>query len=156
GAERLSEIYRAAARIICEKGYHAASISNIADAVGITKAAIYHYIPEKRELLFAIISFGMDQLDQVVITPARAITDAEQRLRTIIANHARLITSSATPQGNQITIVTDETAWLPPAQRRKINQRKRAYIDLVQETLKQLKEEGKLREVDITTAAFSL
>jgi hypothetical protein len=41
-------------------------------------------------------------------------------------------------------------------QRRKIDQRKRVYVDLVRDTLKQLKEEGKLKDVDETTAAFSL
>ncbi|HET9531046.1 MAG TPA: hypothetical protein VFQ92_11890, partial [Blastocatellia bacterium] len=81
----------------------------------------------------------------------------EQRLRTIITNHVRLITDRSTPQGNNpVTIVVDEVAGLRVPHRRKIDQRKRAYVDLVRETLKQLREEGKLNEVDVTTSAFSL
>jgi TetR/AcrR family transcriptional regulator, cholesterol catabolism regulator len=155
--DRLSEIYRAAARIICEKGYDATSMSDIAEAVGITKAGIYHHIPGKRDLLFRIMNFGLDELDEEVILPARAIGDAEQRLRTIITNHVRLITNRSTPQGNNpVTIVVDEVAGLTPTHRRKIDERKRSYVDLVRETLKQLKEEEKLCEVDVTAAAFSL
>jgi len=156
-SDRLSEIYRAAAQIICEKGYDATSMNDIAEAVGITKAGVYHHIPGKKDLLFRIMNFGLDALDEEVVVPARAMTDAEQRLRTIISSHVRLITNRSTPQGNNpVTIVVDEVAGLTPAHRRKINQRKRAYVDLVRETLKQLKEEGKLREVDVTAAAFSL
>jgi TetR/AcrR family transcriptional regulator, cholesterol catabolism regulator len=155
--DRLSEIYRVAARIICEKGYDAASMSDIADAVGITKAGIYHHIPGKKDLLFRIMNFGMDELDEQVILPARALEDAEQRLRAIIANHVQLITSRSSPQGyNAVTIVVDEVAGLTPAHRRKIDQRKRAYVDLVRETLEELRGEGKLSEVNVTVAAFSL
>ena len=154
---RLGEIYRVAAQIICEKGYDATSMNDIAEAVGITKAGIYHHIPGKKDLLFQIMNFGLDELDEEVIVPARALTDAELRLRTIIANHVRLITNRSTPQGNNpVTIVVDEVAGLTPAHRRKIDQRKRAYVDLVRETLQHLKDEGKLRDVDVTTATFSV
>ena len=154
---RLGEIYRVAAQIICEKGYDATSMNDIAEAVGITKAGIYHHIPGKKDLLFRIMNFGLDELDEEVIVPARALTDAEERLRTIIANHVRLITNRSTPQGNNpVTIVVDEVAGLTPAHRRKIDQRKRAYVDLVRETLQHLKNEGKLTDVDVTTATFSV
>ena len=155
--DRLSEIYRVAARIICEKGYDATSMNDIAEAVGITKAGIYHHIPGKKDLLFSIMNFGMDSLDEQVIIPAREVEDAEQRLHTIITNHVQLITSRSTPQGNNpVTIIVDEVAGLTAAHRRKIDQRKRAYVDLVRETLEELKAEGKLCEVDVTTASFSL
>jgi AcrR family transcriptional regulator len=155
--DRLREIYRTAAQIICEKGFDATSMNDIADAIGITKAGLYHHIPGKKDLLFRIMSFGLDALEKEVIVPARAITDAEQRLRTIISNHVRLITSRSTPQGhNPVSIVVDEAGGLSPAHRRKIDQRRRDYVDLVRDTLKQLKEDGKLREVDVTVAAFSV
>lgn len=154
---RLGEIYRVAAQIICEKGYDATSMNDIAEAVGITKAGIYHHIPGKKDLLFRIMNFGLDELDEEVIIPAQAITDAEQRLRAIITSHVQLITNRSTRQGNNpITIVVDEVAGLAPAHRRKIDQRKRAYVNLIRETLKQLKDEGKLNDVDVTAAAFSL
>ncbi len=155
--DRLGEIYRAAALLICEKGYDATSMNDIADAVGITKAGVYHHIEGKKDLLFRIMNFGMDELDENVIFPARAIADAETRLRAIIVNHVRLITSHITPQGyNPVTIVVDEVAGLAPEHRRKIDRRKREYVELIRETLKQLKAEGKLRDVDLTVATFSL
>ncbi|MFN0120249.1 MAG: helix-turn-helix domain-containing protein, partial [Blastocatellia bacterium] len=41
--DRLNQIYFAAARLFCENGFDATSMSDIADAVGITKAGIYHF-----------------------------------------------------------------------------------------------------------------
>jgi AcrR family transcriptional regulator len=155
---RLEQIYRVAARIFCEKGFDGASMSDIAVAVGITKAGIYHYIPGgKKELLYAIMSFGMDLLEREVIMPASAITDPEARLRAIITNHARIILDGSTSDGyNPITIVNDEVAALTPPQRRKIVQRKRVYVDLMRETIDQLQAAGRLKDVDPTVASFSL
>jgi len=156
-SDRLAEIYRAAAQVICDKGYSATSMNDIAEAVGITKAGIYHHISGKQDLLFHIMNFGMDSLEEEVIVPSREITDPEQRLRSIIANHVQLIASRSTPEGNSpVSIVVDEVAELSPQQRRKINQKKRAYLDFIRTTLSQLKLQGKLAQVDVNAASFSL
>jgi len=150
--ERLAEVYRTAAQIILRKGYDATSINDIANALGMTKAGLYHYINGKKELLFDIMNFGLDELDEEVATPARAIADAGERLRFIIASHARLVTRG---QG-AITILVDEITALTPAQSRIITRRKREYFDRLREVLNELKSQGKLQDVDTTTATFSL
>lgn len=154
----MRQIYYVAARLFCERGYEATSMSDIADAVGFTKAAIYHFIPGgKQDLLNDIISFGMNSLEQQVIEPARTIADPEERLRAIIANHVRIITNGSASVGfNPVTVVIDEVAGLSVAQRRKITARKRVYVDLIRDTLRQMQEQGKLKSIDITVTAFSL
>ena len=155
--DRLKEIYRVAARSFCEKGFDATSMNEIAEAVGITKAGIYHYIEDKKSLLYGIMNYAMDRLEETVIIPARNLPDAEQRLRLIINHHALLITGGSTEKGNNpMTVLVDEIQGLTPAHRRKIQQRKRLYLDLVRDTLRQLKAEDKLKDVDETVAAFSL
>ncbi len=155
--DRLRQIYRAAAQIICEKGYGATSMNDIAEAVGITKAGIYHHISGKQDLLFQIMNYGMDSLEEEVIVPTRGIEDAEERLRAVITRHVLLITNRSTTDGNSpVTIVVDEVAELSAAQRQKIDERKRVYVDLLRMTLEQLKAEGKLMQVDVTAATFSL
>lgn len=156
--DRLRQIYYVAARLFCERGFDATSMNDIADAIGFTKAAVYHFIPGgKKELLYAVISYGMDTLEREVLAPARAVADPEQRLRAIISNHVHVITRGSTPEGfNPVTVVVDEVAGLSPAHRRKIAQRKRDYVDLVRDTLKELKAAGKLKDIDVTVIAFSI
>ncbi|MFN7928001.1 MAG: TetR/AcrR family transcriptional regulator [Blastocatellia bacterium] len=156
--ERLRQIYRAAAWLFCEKGYEATSMSDIAERVGITKAGVYHFIKgTKQELLFEIISFGLDRLDVTVVEPARALTDAEARLRFIITSHVGLIISGSTSEGyNPVTIVVEEVSGLSPKQLQTVNQRKRGYVELIRDTLKDLQAEGKLKDVNPTVTAFSI
>ena len=150
--DRADHIYRVAAEVMCEKGYEATSMNDIADAVGLTKAGIYHYIRGKEQLLFEIMNFAMDMVDEDVIAPAREIADAEQRLHTIIERHVKRILEV----GGSVTKLLEETPSLTPAHQRTVRNRKRAYFELVRNTLEQLRAEGKLREVNPTVATFSL
>jgi len=150
--DRLAEVYRTAAQIILRKGYDATSINDIANALGMTKAGLYHYINVKKELLFDIMNFGLDELEQEVVIPALSIPDTAARLRFIIASHARLVTRG----DGAITILVDEITALTPAQNRKITRRKRAHFDRLREVLNTLKSEGMLQDVDTTVATFSL
>ncbi len=137
---------------MCEKGYEATSMNDIAEAAGLTKAGIYHYIRGKEELLFEIMNYAMDAVDTGVMAPARKVEDAEQRLRAIVERHTRSVLEGV----GALTIVLEETAALTPAHRRAITARKRAYFEFIRDTLECLAAEGKLRPVDPTVAAFSL
>jgi len=94
----------------------------------------------------------MDNLEQRVIVPAQEVADAEERLRTIIERHTRSLIEGV----GAITIVLEEMTALTPAHRRTIKARKRAYLDIIRQTLDQLAAEGKLRAVNSTNAAFGL
>src|SRR3984893_17749314 len=149
---RLAEVYRTAAQIILRKGYDATSINDIANALGMTKAGLYHYINGKKELLFDIMNFGLDELNEEVVTPASSIADPSARLRFIITSHAQLVTRG---QG-AITILVDEITALPPPANPIITRRKREYFNRLRELLNELKAAGKLNDVDTTAATFSL
>jgi AcrR family transcriptional regulator len=150
--ERADHIYRVAAEVMCQKGYEATSMNDIADAVGLTKAGLYHYIRGKEDLLFQIMSYGMDMIDQDVMAPAKETADASERLRVIVFRHAKRILEV----GGAVSILLDEMYALTPAHRRAIKSRKRAYFELIRGTLEQLAAEGKMRDVSPTVATFCL
>ncbi|MGH9835321.1 MAG: TetR/AcrR family transcriptional regulator [Blastocatellia bacterium] len=150
--DRLFLIYRTAARVIHEKGYDATSLNEIADAVGITKGGLYHYIDGKKSLLFKIMSYALDLLEARVIKPSAEFPDAEQRLRSAIALHAKLIID----EGIEMTILLDESAGLTAEDLRRITKRRMAYYKFIRAILQQLKDEGKLHNLDVTIATHNL
>jgi AcrR family transcriptional regulator len=152
--DRLStrDIYRKAAEIFHAKGYDATSMDDLARALEATKAGLYYYIESKEDLLFGIMDWAMDLLDQEVIAPARAEADPEHRLRLIIRHHGRELLG----RGRAISLLTDEVDALTPKHRRHIQRRQRTYFDLVRDTLDRLKAAGRLRDVDTTVATFSM
>jgi len=149
---RAAEVYRTAARIILQKGYDATSVSDIAEALGITKAGLYHYIKGKTELLYEIMKYGLEELEREVLVPARVIGDPEERLRFVITTHARIVTRG----DGVVTILVDEARALTPAQNRHVVRMKRKYIDCLRDTLQEMKQQRKLRDLNVTVAAFSI
>jgi AcrR family transcriptional regulator len=150
--DKAAVIYRAAARIFAEKGFHATSIHEIAEAVHLTKAGLYYYIRGKQDLLYRIMSFAMDTLDEKVVAVARKEQNLARRLEAVVACHARLIIGG----GNALTILVNELEGLTTDQRAEIVSRQRSYIHFIRDILDGLREEGKLHAIDSTTGAFGI
>ncbi|MBI1760729.1 MAG: TetR/AcrR family transcriptional regulator [Acidobacteria bacterium] len=150
--ERLLLIYRTAARVIHEKGYDATSLNEIADAVGITKGGLYHYIDGKKSLLFKVMSYALDMLELEVQQPAESLADAEQQLRAVLKLHTQLIID----KGIEMTILLDESAGLTVADRQLIAARRTRYYKFVRAIVERLKHEGKLHDLDVTVATHNL
>ena len=56
------DILEAAAQIFSQKGFHAASMQDIAQAVSLQKASLYHHISSKQEILVALLDQALDLL----------------------------------------------------------------------------------------------
>jgi TetR/AcrR family transcriptional regulator, cholesterol catabolism regulator len=54
------EILIAAAQIFSQKGFHATSMQDIADAVNLQKASLYHHVSSKQEILVEILDRALD------------------------------------------------------------------------------------------------
>jgi AcrR family transcriptional regulator len=153
---RLEQIYFHAARFFVDRGFAATSMSDIAEAVGITKAGLYHFVESKEDLLFNLMTWGMDVLDEDVTVPASKVREPLERLHLIVRNHLRNIGKINTEIGNPLTIILDEPAGLSPERRQEIQRRKRAYFDVVRNAMKDLQRDGRLVEMDPSVATFSV
>jgi AcrR family transcriptional regulator len=150
--DRAQEIYLLAAQLFVERGVESTSLSDIANALNITKAALYYYFESKQELLYRIVELGLDNVKNEVLDPAREIVDAEERLRFIILNHARL----AAEGNHAVIIVSHEMNSLSFTQREAILKRRREYFEFVRDTLVEIQADAKLNPIDMTTATFTL
>lgn len=77
-------LLHASADLFARQGYDRTSINDIAAACGVSKALIYHYYPNKEQLLVDIIRRHLADLLDTVETAARGADDAG-RLRAIVA-----------------------------------------------------------------------
>ena len=84
-------ILDAAAQIFGQKGYHAASMQDIADAVNLQKASLYHHVSSKQEILLAILDEALnlltERLQPVLLEPV----PPEERLQLAIKVYLRTL-----------------------------------------------------------------
>jgi AcrR family transcriptional regulator len=133
--QKLREICRVAARVFFDKGYDGASMQDIAQAVGLTKAGLYHHVGSKDRLLFEIMNYGMDILDETVVQKVKDIADTREKLRQTIIGHIDLIVRA---RDMEITVILHENRSLRGALREKINARKKAYIQYLEDLIGQV------------------
>lgn len=87
---RREDIIGAAIRIFSRKGYHAATLQDIADELGLTRPAFYYYFKSKQEILEAICYRTADETDAVVREAlARPASDARAALEALLAEYAQ-------------------------------------------------------------------
>jgi AcrR family transcriptional regulator len=87
--EKLESILRAAAAIFAEKGYHQASIRDIARATRVSLSGLYYYFTSKEELLFLIQDHAFGTLEDTLERLLEGVTDPHRRLRLLVENHLR-------------------------------------------------------------------
>src|SRR5262245_52764948 len=101
---RRAELCRTAAHLFRDRGLDATSGSDVARALGMTKAGLYDYVESKEALLFEIVGYGLDRVRDEVVVPIRAIRDPEERLHQIVIRHD----SIATQGRGAVTHLNDE------------------------------------------------
>src|SRR5207245_11572662 len=122
---RQAQILETAARLFCEKGFDAASMGDISAAMGLTKAGVYHHIGSKEELLFEIMSYGMDLFESKVLRRVESIHDPLERLRATVRGHVLLVTRD---RPTEVTVILHESNALKGRYQPTINARKKRYV----------------------------
>ncbi|KXJ66183.1 TetR family transcriptional regulator [Achromobacter xylosoxidans] len=82
-------ILEEAAKLFARSGYDGSSISDLAAAIGVSKAAIYHYYPTKQDIYDAIILEVLEGLTQTVGRDVAGAVGGVARLRAFMVGHAR-------------------------------------------------------------------
>lgn len=125
-------IMRAAARLFRERGYERTRLTDIADALNVSKPSLYYHLGDKEGILIAIQQFGLDQmLDGFDLLADRGTSGAEL-LRILLTRYGEWTTTEF-----GVCVVTSFNIKISPrgakslhAARRLLERKVRALIEL--------------------------
>ena len=153
-ADPRQEILRTSARLFQQQGYDGTSMNDEASALKLSKGGLYHHFQSKDEILFELMNHAMTITEERVITPVKAISDPEQRLRTLIRRHIAVVLSE---RDREITVMLHENHPLSPTLRKRINARKKDYIHFLENVIAEVQRtRGSKGTVTARAAAFAL
>lgn len=78
------DIIEAATRVFSRRGYHAASMVEIAEEVGMRKPSLYHHVRKKEDLLFAIHEQLIDELIEQTMAGLSTAPTPEEKVRAVL------------------------------------------------------------------------
>jgi AcrR family transcriptional regulator len=85
------DILEAAAQIFRQKGFHGASMSDIAKAVNLQKASLYHHVSSKQEILLEILDRALQLLLERISGIANQNIPTDKKLRLMIHEYMQIL-----------------------------------------------------------------
>lgn len=144
-------VIRAAARAFYERGYHHASIDDIAANLGVTKPTVYYYVANKEQLLFECFLAGLKPIRDAFAEAERMGGTARVRLRAVIREYARAVTSDfgwCMVRAHELDLGTE--------MRRQINALKSEIDQGIRRLLRSGVQDGSIAPCDPKISAFAL
>jgi AcrR family transcriptional regulator len=133
-------LLREAARMFRRRGFAGTSTRELAAAVGLQSASLYHYMESKEDLLYAICLTGNELMIKAV---AEAIEGLEpiQALETAIRAH---LTTAIDNRDVYLTTLAEGKS-LSPGRRRDVSAKREVYAELLGGIVEKAQESGQLR-----------
>jgi TetR/AcrR family transcriptional regulator, cholesterol catabolism regulator len=147
---RREELTRIAARLFAERGYQSTSLADLAGALGVQKASLYHHIASKEDLLWDVAWEGAEAF-HAALDGVPADAPAAERIRLALGAHLAVV-------GGQLDVATvfvREWRHLSDERRRRFTAERRRYEERIRELFRAGVEESQLRtDLDVATAAL--
>jgi len=85
-------VLRTAAQVFNEKGFHAASLDEVAERLHVTRPTLYYYFKSKDEILFECVRLGLERLRHAIADTERSGGSALQKLVSCMHAYAQVVT----------------------------------------------------------------
>ena len=149
----LEDIVSAAAKVFRTKGYHAATVRDIAEEVGILKGSLYHHFASKEELLYLVVKEPIAQMYRAISEIAAADVGAAEKLRRAILAHLEAFDRHYP----HLFVYLREREAVKRRFREQIGFSPKAYERLWQQILEEGVASGEFRpDLDIRVASYGL
>ncbi len=141
---RKREILRGAARLFDHVGYHGVNMSMIAEAAGLKKPTLYHYISGKDEILFMLHELFIGTLRKNADERLAAGADAMVVLRGVVEDTFQLIHDYP----GYVRAFFEHFRELGPQQRAEIGVKRDEYVALIIGVIEKAMKAGVVRKAD--------
>ena len=145
-ASKRQAVILAAGQAFRRRGYHNASMTEIAKTLGLTKPALYYYVRNKEEVLYECHLMAYDAMDEIIRTKHEGAT-ALDKLEALYIDFVEMLTSSGVSLLTDVNSLGDENKADVLARRGKIEHK---IIRLVKDGQK----DGSIRSGDARLHVF--
>src|SRR5438132_9482364 len=139
-SDKRARIIDAAIKVFAERGFHTATVAEIARAAGVADGTIYLYFKSKDDLLLRLFDEKMTALLAEVRDALAGEPTAPEKLRRFIQLHLALVERSPELASVLIVELRQSAQFLKAADRNKLA----AYVDLIAEVVRAGQERGEL------------
>ncbi|MDP2976446.1 MAG: TetR/AcrR family transcriptional regulator [Anaerolineales bacterium] len=145
-------ILEAAAQIFRQKGFHVTSMQDIAEAVNLQKASLYHHVSSKQEILLDLLDQALDLLTERLLMVIQQDLPADEKLRAAV----RCYLGALAEHSDLVSVMILEYRSLDPENLARHVPRRDRFERLWRDLVKEGTNSGKFCMTDSTMAARTL
>lgn len=150
--KRRAEIIDRSAALFDARGYHSASMEDIAAAVGIRKTTLYHYFRSKDEILACI----HDEFLDLLIERQQQRATLDMRPDQLVLETMEDILELMDTHHGHVRVFFEHHRELPPQAHEAIARKRKHYEEQVRATIRDGVEQGVFRQLDPGMATLAL
>jgi AcrR family transcriptional regulator len=147
------EFLTRAADVFERKGYAQTTIQDVAQALELSRSALYHYFRSKDEILEALVlehtEHAAEQMEQRL---ARRDGSPSEQLRELLSNSI----NGRMTGGARLRVLDQLAAEMPADIKQKFDHGRRRVLDLYTRLIQKGIDAGELRPLDARTAALAI
>ena len=131
---RIQKIIDAAVILFHHKGYRSATLDDVSKKLGITKAALYHYVSSKEHLLSIIYIQALENIFKNTTKICEMDILPDKKMKFLVQNHIKNIIINSI---SLLSVFFSEENQLSEKDFDKINKGKKKYDKLIENTIEQ-------------------
>jgi AcrR family transcriptional regulator len=139
-----------AAELFAREGFENVGMGRLAEAVGISKAGVYHYFRAKHEILDAIVVTTLDGLLDAVVAATEGVRTPRERLVSFMTAHAAYFESN---YWAFTAMLVGFGGIRSPVMRGAVVEQRDRYESLLRQIVADGIESGDFRPVDLATVS---
>jgi len=152
GEDRADRILNAALEAIMEHGSSKVSLEDVGRRIGVSKSAIYHYFPNKQEMIRAVFVREINRMQATMEAAVAHASDPEAKLRALFKARFDFMNRKGGPNSWSLETLFD----IEPHTRALLPILRGAEEDLIAGVLRQGMESGHFEAADPAIAASVL
>jgi AcrR family transcriptional regulator len=149
--QRRDHILRVATDLFGRRGYAAVALSDIAEQVGVSKAALYHHFPNKDAIYAAVMCELLKRISEGI---RRTVHDAAP-IRAKLEQLARVAILTVTTEADLQAMMRDAHEHIAPDARQQIDDAYRAIHANLQDLMRDGMARGELKPADPQVLAYA-
>lgn len=131
--KRRKQIIDSAIKIFTSKGFHKATVKEIADSAGLSMGSLYNYIRTKQDIIYMVYDYVTQVLRDEMKEAIEGITDPDDRLKAALFQNLRAVHENQ----DLIMFLYKESASLDKESLYTVLARETDYIELFEQLLRE-------------------
>ena len=146
---RRKQIIKGAIKVFTAKGFHSATVREIAEESGLTMGSLYNYIRSKEDIIYMVYDHITRILSGEVEKAIAGVSDPKERLKAALRQNL----NSIYRYQDVVMFIYKASTFLDRERLHEVLARETEYIELFEDLLREYFKENEVNEIRLRAAA---